>query len=112
MLRHLPACDARVIERAEVRAHWLADIARPVSSTAGRAGVQDICLEARPWGFDLREIECPVQVWHGDADDTVTLPNGIYQADVIPQASLHEIRGEGHWLIYEHFGEILSSLHA
>ena len=112
MLRHLPACDARVIERAEVRAHWLADIARPVSSTAGRAAVQDICLEARPWGFDLREIECPVHVWHGDADDTVTLPNGIYQADVIPQASLHEIRGEGHWLIYEHFGEILSSLHA
>ncbi len=112
MLRTLPACDARVIERPEVRAHWLNDIARPVSATAGRAAVQDICLEARPWGFDLREINCAVHVWHGDADDTVPLPNGTYQANVIPKAVLHEIRGEGHWLIYEHFGEILSSLHA
>jgi len=110
MLRHLPACDARVLERAEVRAHWLADIARPVSSTAGRAAVQDIRLEARPWGFDLREIECPVDVWHGDADDTVPLANGIYQANVIPRATMHEIRGEGHWLLYEHFGEIVTNL--
>jgi pimeloyl-ACP methyl ester carboxylesterase len=111
MLRHLPVCDARVIEQPEVRAHWLADIARPVSSTAGKAAVQDIGLEARPWGFDLREIECPVHVWHGDADDTVPFANGIYQANVIPRARLHEIHGEGHWLIYEHFGDILNELH-
>jgi len=111
MLRHLPACDARVLERAEVRTHWLADIARPVSSTAGRAASQDIGLEAQPWGFDLGEIKCPVHVWHGDADDTVTLPNGMYQANVIPQATLHEIPGEGHWLLYEHFGDILRNVH-
>jgi pimeloyl-ACP methyl ester carboxylesterase len=111
MLRHVPACDARVIERPEVRAPLLADIARPVSSTAGRAAVQDIGLEARPWGFDLRDIECPVHVWHGDADDTVPVANGRYQAKVIPKATLHEIRGEGHWLLYEHFGDMLSDLH-
>jgi pimeloyl-ACP methyl ester carboxylesterase len=112
MLRHLPACDARVIERAEVRAHLLADIARPVSSTAGRAAVQDICLEARPWGFELHEIKCRVYVWHGDADDTVTLANGIYQANAISRSTLHKIPGEGHWLLYEHFGDILSNLFA
>ena len=44
-------------------------------------------------------------------DDTVTLANGIYLANAIPEATLHEIRGEGHWLIYEHFGEILANLH-
>ncbi len=111
MLRHLPSCDARVIERPEVRAHWVADIARPVSSTAGRAAVQDIGMEARPWGFDLREIAGPVHVWHGDADDTVPFANGIYQADMIPQATLRRIPGEGHWLIYEHFAEIVRDLH-
>src|SRR5207248_9830818 len=68
LLGHLPACDARVIERPEIRAYVLADFARPVSSTAARAAVQDICMEARPWGFELRDIVCPVHVWHGDAD--------------------------------------------
>ena len=82
-----------------------------MSSTAGRAAAQDIGLEAQPWGFDLGEIECPVHVWHGDADDTVTLPNGRYQANVIPQATLHEIPGEGHWLLYEHLGDILRDVH-
>jgi pimeloyl-ACP methyl ester carboxylesterase len=110
MLGHLPPCDARVIERPDIRAHYLADIARPVSSTAGRAAVQDICMEARPWGFDLAEIERPVHVWQGDADGTVTLPNGTYQARVILNASLHEMPGEGHWLLYTHFDDILRAL--
>jgi pimeloyl-ACP methyl ester carboxylesterase len=111
MIRHLPACDARVLQRPEIHAHLLPDIARPVSSTAGRAAVQDICLEARPWGFDLRDIACPVVVWHGGADDTVTVANGAYQASVIPGATFHEVPDEGHWLIYEHFPEVLRPLH-
>lgn len=111
MQRHLPPCDARVSERPEIRAHLLADIARPVSSTAGRTAVQDLRLESQPWGFDLRDIKCPVHVWHGDVDDTVTLAHATYQANAIPQATLHEIRGKGHLLLYEHFDEILNDLH-
>jgi len=110
LIRHLPACDVDVIERAEIRAHVLTDFARPLSSTAGRAAVQDICMEARPWGFHLRDITRPVHVWHGDADGTVTSANGSYQANVIPNATLHEIPRQGHWLLYEHFADILGPL--
>jgi pimeloyl-ACP methyl ester carboxylesterase len=111
LVRHLPAPDARVIERPEIRAHVRADMARPVSATAGRAAVQDICMEARPWGFHLHDIASPVHVWHGDADNTVVVANGIYQANAIPTATLHQVPGAGHWLLYEHFGEILRPLH-
>jgi pimeloyl-ACP methyl ester carboxylesterase len=109
MSRILPACDVAVIERPEVRAALRDDIAHP-SSTAGRTGVQDLRLELRPWGFSLREIGISVQVWHGDSDRNVVVECGIYLANEIPLATLHRIAGEGHWLLCDHFHEILDSL--
>ena len=109
MSRILPSCDVAVIERAEVRASLRDDIARP-SSTAGRAGVQDLRLELRPWGFYVREIAISVHVWHGDSDRNVVVENGIYLANEISGATLHKIAREGHWLYCDHFSEILDNL--
>ena len=110
MLRTLPPCDVAVLERPVIRTLVLASLAAPLSPSAGRAGAQDIWLESRPWDFNLRDVEVPVDVWHGDADRNVALPNGIYQADTIPDATLHLIPGEGHWLLYDHVDEILAPL--
>jgi pimeloyl-ACP methyl ester carboxylesterase len=112
MTRSLPDCDARVLGRPDVRRAVLDDLARPLSPTAGKAAVQDIRLELRPWGFRLRDIAVPVHIWHGDLDRNVVVENGIYQANEIPHATLHRIPDEGHWLVYDHFGEILDSLAA
>ncbi len=109
MSRTLPACDVAVIERPEIRAALRDDLAHP-SWTAGRAGVQDLQLELRPWGFWLREITISVDVWHGESDRNVVAENGIYQANEIPNATLHKIAGEGHWLFCNHFHEILDRL--
>jgi pimeloyl-ACP methyl ester carboxylesterase len=109
MSRTLPACDVAVIERPEIRASLRDDLARP-SSTAGRAAVQDLRLELRPWGFCLREIAISVHVWHGDSDRNVVVESGIYLANEIPDATLHKVPREGHWLYFDHFHEILDSM--
>ncbi len=109
MGRILPACDVAVIERPDVRAALRGDIAHP-SATAGRSAVQDLRLELRPWGFALYEISIPVHVWHGESDRNVVVGSGIYQANEIPQSALHIIAGEGHWLICDHFDEILDDM--
>jgi pimeloyl-ACP methyl ester carboxylesterase len=112
MSRTLPACDAAVITRPEMRAALRADLMRPLASTAGRAAVQDVQLELRPWGFRLRDIVIPVDVWHGDLDRNVVVESGAYLADEVPHATLHRLPDEGHGLIYNHFDEILDSLAA
>lgn len=109
MSRILPTCDVAVIERPDVRAALRDDIAHP-SSTAGRSAVQDLRLELQPWGFSLREIAISVHVWHGESDRNVVVESGIYQANQIPNAMLHTIAGEGHWLYCDHFDEILDNL--
>jgi pimeloyl-ACP methyl ester carboxylesterase len=110
--RTLPASDVAVIERPDIAAGLRAAFARPVSRTAGRAAVQDIQVEHRPWGYRLGDVAMSVQVWHGDADRNVVVANGRYQATEIPGSTLHEMHGEGHWLIYSRFDEILDSVTA
>jgi pimeloyl-ACP methyl ester carboxylesterase len=110
MRRTLPAGDVAVIERADIAAGLRVAFARPVSRTAGRAAVQDIQLEHKPWGFRLGDIAIAVHVWHGDADRTVVSANGRYQAQEIPGSTLHEIGGEGHWLVSSRFDAILDSI--
>jgi len=112
MSRTLPACDAAVFERPDIRAAVREDLARPVASTAGRAAMQDLALELRPWGFRLRDIALPVHVWHGDLDRNVLVESGAYQANEIPDATLHRLPREGHLLVYSHFDDILDSLAA
>jgi pimeloyl-ACP methyl ester carboxylesterase len=112
MRRALPASDVAVVERPDIAAGLRAGFARPVSRTAGHAAVQDIQLERKPWGFRLDDIVTHVHVWHGDADRNVAVTNGRYQAKKIPLSTLHEMRGEGHWLIYNHFDDILGSVSA
>ena len=108
MLQNLPACDAAIIEQPDVRASVMNTLRRPLSPTAGRAAAQDLFLESRAWGFALGDIQVPVHVWHGDADRNVAVENGRYQARTIPGAVLHEVRAEGHWLLHNHFNEILN----
>lgn len=112
MSRTLPACDAAVIERPEFRAAVRDELTRPPASTAGRAAIQDITLELRPWGFRLRDIALPVHVWHGDLDRNVLVESGTYQANEIPHATLHRLPQDGHWLVYSHFEDILDSVAA
>jgi len=112
MDRTLPPCDFAVIQRPEVRAALRAELARPLAATAGRAAVQDLQLELKPWGFALEEIEIAIHVWHGDADRNVPFANGLYQASAIPDATLHRVPHEGHWIHYTHFDEILDCLAA
>lgn len=77
-------------------------------------GIEGLVWDARlittPWGFDLAEIEPPVHVWHGTADNVTTLYMAKYMAEKIPNASLTVCKNEGHMLLIPHWEEILKDL--
>lgn len=50
----------------------------------------------RPWGFDLADIGCPVQVWQGTDDLMVPFAHGRWLAERIPGAVAELRAGEGH----------------
>jgi pimeloyl-ACP methyl ester carboxylesterase len=79
-----------------------------------RAGSDGSAWELRlmtlSWGFRLQDIAVPVALWHGDADINSPIATAAYLSDTIPDASLTVLPGEGHFLILNHWGEIIRQL--
>ena len=71
--------------------------------------MQDIAIQARPWGFRLEEVAVPTRLWHGDRDEIVPLHHSEHAARAISGAELTIFGGEGH-LLAGRFPEIASSL--
>jgi pimeloyl-ACP methyl ester carboxylesterase len=109
MAKAAPAPDAAVLQRPDVAAAFRRDL-HMASRTTGRAAAQDFELFARDWGFRLEDITVPVDVWQADADINVPPAHAQRQAAAIPNATLHEIAGEGHFMVVDHLAEILAAL--
>ena len=107
--RMLPECDVEVMARPEIRAELMAE-AGEFTLAVARTSVQDMAACIRDWGFRPEDIEVPVHIWQGDLDRNVPLAHGELLAKVIPNATLHECPGEGHWLVVDHMAEILRGL--
>ncbi|HEX5402772.1 MAG TPA: alpha/beta hydrolase [Pseudonocardiaceae bacterium] len=60
----------------------------------------------RPWGFDMADIRCPVQLWYGELDRNCPPAHGRWLADHIPGVEVHCFPDEDHSTIEpDHRGE-------
>lgn len=59
--------------------------------------VTDMQLYTQPWGFQLKDITMPVELWHGDNDKVVPLSHGQYVYDHLTDSQLTVVPGEGHF---------------
>ena len=71
---------------------------------------RDGIIMSHPWGFRLEDIQVPVHIWHGDADTSTPLVMAQYIAGKIPNCQLTVFPGEGHFLLFDHWAEILTML--
>lgn len=63
----------------------------------GAAGaVEDMRLLRAPWGFGVQDINVPVHLWHGVADDVIPAAMGGWLAAMIPGVDAHILPDDGH----------------
>jgi pimeloyl-ACP methyl ester carboxylesterase len=110
-MRYLPPSDVAVLSRPQVRSMAELDAVRS-PRTVGRSAAQDFELFASDWGFDLASIEVPVDIWQGEADRNVPPQHARLLHAAIPGSVLHEIVGEGHFMMIDHIAEISAALEA
>ncbi|MES9971653.1 MAG: alpha/beta hydrolase [Candidatus Thiodiazotropha sp.] len=96
MLGFAAAPDVPVLNRSNVRTAITASIHEAIRQ--GADGVlHEMALYTQPWRFDLAEIDIPIQIWHGSADETVPILHGHTLAESLPQGELHIVEGDGHF---------------
>jgi pimeloyl-ACP methyl ester carboxylesterase len=101
--------DRRALGDASVRAMFAEDLAEAFAQSSG-AFVRDLALIAGDWGFDLGTVRAPLRLWHGD-DDQAIPPSGAHAiAARVRGAELTLLPGRGHFLVFEHWQEILAWL--
>jgi pimeloyl-ACP methyl ester carboxylesterase len=72
--------------------------------------VEDFAVWARPSGIDFERIKAPVRLWHGDADESISLDHSRWLASRIPGAELTVLPGAGHLHPPERWREIAAAL--
>lgn len=63
-------------------------------AATGEGWFEDDMQLVSPWGFDLAEVRCEVQLWHAEADAIVPVKHGRYIAERLPHCEPHFISGE------------------
>lgn len=106
----LPAVDKAHLT-GEAAEH-MAEELRWSLSTGIWGWLDDDLAFVRPWGFDLRDIRVPVQVWQGSADLMVPFAHGRWLAAHVPTAIPHLVEGEGHLSLVQGIGEGMAALRA
>jgi len=89
-------------ERAWARSADRAGLARAVAEALNDpAGPVEECRTwAKPWEFDLHEVQCPVTIVHGENDRLVPFRWGEKLAARLPRAELQAVPSVGHlWTV-------------
>jgi pimeloyl-ACP methyl ester carboxylesterase len=69
-----------------------------ISLSGGPSGiVHDLKIYSKNWGFSLKDIKCPITLWHGSDDDVVHFRFAQDMKKNLPHADYRFIEGEGHY---------------
>lgn len=106
---HNPPADQALLAQPKVRAMLAASYAE--ATRAGLRGfAREVQIVAQPWGFRLEEISMEVHLWHGEEDTSTPPDMARLMANTIPDCRATFLSGEGHFLLFTHWCEILVTL--
>ncbi len=96
----LPEADHAVVALPEVQQGFLAMIQEALRN--GPRGAQyDTRLMVTEWDFDPHDIQIPVFLWNGEADQNAPIKMGRYMANAIPQSKAKFYPNDGHLSLFK-----------
>lgn len=104
-----PVEDRMQLERPAINAVMRQDLLASVAQGGGTIA-HEMGLMARPWQFDLTQVQAPMQIWHGTHDDVVPLWLAESLASQLPHAETRFLSGLGHLLLLSHMTDIIVQL--
>ncbi len=109
LVADLPGSDKTLLTQPAIAEMFKKDVGQAFRQ-GSRGVVSDMNILFKPWGFDLEQIQLPVQIWHGTSDTIVPLPLARFNFEHLPKAQAHFIDGAGHFMALTRTKEIFSAL--
>jgi pimeloyl-ACP methyl ester carboxylesterase len=106
----LPEVDRKLVSRPEFREIMTESFVEAVRQ-GPRGWADDDLAFAKPWGFELEQVEAEVRLWQGELDVLAPRSHGEYVASRLPNARFELLEGGGHFLD-EEWGIVLDWLAA
>ncbi len=100
-------------DRAIIKALSTSQASKFIIESVAQGGfgvIDDYAAVAQYWGFDLKQITLPVQIYHGALDAICPLSAADFLAKNINGATLCVIPGEGHFLLHNKIDMVLNAL--
>jgi pimeloyl-ACP methyl ester carboxylesterase len=110
----LPPVDAAMLDGPDARSfvEYFAAMMRAAFSSGTSGMVDDMIALSQPWGFDLAQVEVPVIVWHGEADENVPVGHGRAIIAALPSCTARILPDHGHVSIFTELPAIVDDLAA
>lgn len=81
------------------------------ATCAGVGGlIDDFMTYAHGWGFEPREVEAEVHLWHGGSDPLVPVEHALQLAATLPNCRVFVDPDEGHHFFRSNLDQILAAL--
>jgi pimeloyl-ACP methyl ester carboxylesterase len=97
ILTELPEVDRRLASRPDIRAIMKESFVEAVRQGV-RGWADDDLAFAKPWGFELEDVQAETRVWQGELDVLTPRPHGEYVASRLPNARFELLENGGHFL--------------
>jgi pimeloyl-ACP methyl ester carboxylesterase len=97
ILTELPEVDRKLASRPDIRAIMKESFVEAVRQGL-RGWADDDLAFAKPWGFELEDVQAETRVWQGELDVLTPRPHGEYVASRLPNARFELLENGGHFL--------------
>jgi pimeloyl-ACP methyl ester carboxylesterase len=106
----LPQPDRRVVSDPEIQKGFIAMV-REALRQGTRGPFHESLLAITEWGFRLQDVQRPVLLWHGEADQNIPVDMARYAASNVPQCKAEFFSNEGHLSLFKNnVGDIIRAL--
>jgi len=104
LLESLPEPDRTALSQPMIKPKALTASADTFQGGT-RGHFHEIRLFARPWGFQMGDIQMLIQLWHGEEDKDILPLTAQRQAQALPNCQVRMIPGEGHYSLYINYNQ-------
>lgn len=107
--QYLGHADREILKSEKLKSEIIASLVEGFRLGGKNSGDEVIQL-MHDWEFDIAKIKIPIDIWHGTEDRHVPCILGERLTEHIKETRFFKQEGQGHYMFYTHWSEILDEL--